>query len=475
MEIAIVLKFLVLAIGFYMAWNIGANDVSNAMGTSVGSGALTLRKAVIIAALLEFSGAFFVGSNVSETMQRGIIDTDMFITQPMILILGMCAALFGTSIWLQIASYFGWPVSTTHAIVGAILGFGGVIGGVDAIQWGETGSIAISWVVSPVCAGIVAYLIFGILQRKILYAMNPVEATKKCMPLLSFIVFATFTFSLMFNGLKNLNIDLTFSETIGIALAIGAAASAISYLFVRRIPLPEIEARPPSRYLPQTVVSLEKAVKHLQRVHVVSLDETHEQVGNILSEVKALSHKMRKESSLTDRTSEYHFVEKMFVYLQIISACFVAFAHGANDVANAIGPVAAVLDVIKNGVISDVTTVPSWLLAFGGLGIVIGLATWGWRVIETIGKKITELTPTRGFCAEFGAATTILIASKLGLPVSTTHCLVGAILGVGLARGMRALNLNILRDIVLSWVITIPASAGMSILIFYALRAIFIG
>ena len=199
-------------------------------------------------------------------------------------------------------------------------------------------------------------------------------------------------------------------------------------------------------------------------------------VGKLLDEVKSLSDEMRlKTRSLSERTSEYRSVEKMFVYLQIMSACFVAFAHGANDVANAIGPVAAVLDVIKNGIVSDVTTVPSWLLAFGGLGIVVGLATWGWRVIETIGKKITELTPTRGFCAEFGAATTILIASKLGLPISTTHCLVGAVLGVGLARGMRALNLNILRDIVLSWVITIPASAAMSIMIFYAMRAIFMG
>ncbi len=475
MDIEVILKILVLVVGFYMAWNIGANDVSNAMGTSVGSGALTLRRAVIIAAILEFSGAFFVGSNVSETVQRGLIDTDMFITEPIILVLGMCAALLGTSIWLQIASYFGWPVSTTHAIVGAILGFGGVIGGMEAIQWGETGSIALSWIISPVVSAIISYLIFSILQRNILYAMNPIEATKKFIPLLVFIVFATFTLSLIFNGLDNLHLEITFSEAFGMAIAIGIAASAISYLFVRRVPLPAIEAKPPSRFLPQTVVSLEKAIKHLQRVHVVSFDVTHERVGNLLSEVRALSNEMRRETSLADRTSEYHTVERMFVYLQIMTACFVAFAHGANDVANAIGPVAAVLDVIKNGIVSDVATIPPWLLAFGGLGIVVGLATWGWRVIETIGKKITELTPTRGFCAEFGAATTILIASKLGLPISTTHCLVGAVLGVGLARGMRALNLDILRDIVLSWVITIPASAIMSILLFYGLRAIFIG
>ncbi len=474
METEVILKFLVLIVGFYMAWNIGANDVSNAMGTSVGSGALTLKRAVFVAAILEFSGAFFVGANVSETVQRGLIDTNMFLTEPIILILGMCAALLGTSVWLQIASYFGWPVSTTHAIVGAILGFGALVGGIDAIQWGEVGSIALSWIISPVISAIISYLIFSILQRNILFAMNPTEATKKFLPLLVFIVFTTFTLSLIFNGLQNLNMNVTFAGALGISIAIGIAASGISFLFVRRIPLPAVDNRPPSRYLPQTVISLEKAIKHLQRVQVASYDETHDKVGHVLDEVRALSNKVRQETSFSERASEYRSVERMFVYLQILSACFVAFAHGANDVANAIGPVAAVLDVIKNGMISDVAIVPPWLLAFGGVGIVVGLATWGWRVIETIGKKITELTPTRGFCAEFGAATTILIASKLGFPISTTHCLVGAVLGVGLARGMRALNLNMLRDIVLSWIITIPASAIMSILFFYALRSIFV-
>jgi phosphate/sulfate permease len=424
--------------------------------------------------VLEFSGAYFVGANVSETMQRGLIDTDMFLTEPMILILGMCAALFGTSIWLQIASYFGWPVSTTHAIVGAILGFGGMVGGFDAIQWGEVLTIASSWIISPMIAAIISYLIFNILQRNILYAMNPIEATKKFLPLLVFIVFATFTLSLVFNGLENLNLNLDFPDAFSLAIAVGLLASGVAFLLMKRVALPQLEITPPSRVLPQTVVSLDKAIKHLQRVHLATADETHDNMGKILEEVKSLSSRLKKETSFSERASEYRSVEKMFVYLQILSACFVAFAHGANDVANAIGPVAAVLDTIKRGIVSDVAPIPSWLLAFGGLGIVIGLATWGWRVIETIGKKITELTPTRGFCAEFGAATTILIASKLGLPISTTHCLVGAVLGVGLARGMRALNLNMLSEIVLSWVITIPASAIMSILTFYTLKAIFL-
>lgn len=474
MEVETILKTLTLLIGFYMAWNIGANDVSNAMGTSVGSGALTLRRAVILAAILEFSGAYFVGSNVSETMQHGLIDTTLFVTQPLILILGMCGALLGTGMWLQIASYFGWPVSTTHAIVGAIIGFGWAIGGMEAVKWSEFSAIVASWVISPLLAGAVSFFIFNILQKKILFALDPFEATKKTLPFLVFIVLFTFTLSLIFNGLKNLHLTITFPEALGLALIAGLLGAVVAYLLVkRRIPLNELNAPSPSRHPPQTVISLEKAMKHLQRVHVASFDETHSKVGKLLNEVQELSQSLKKETSFVERTSEYRSVEKMFVFLQILSACFVAFAHGSNDVANAIGPVSAVLDIIDLGVVSTTSPVPTWLLAFGGIGIVVGLATWGWRVIETVGRKITELTPTRGFSAEFGAATTILIASKLGLPISTTHCLVGAVLGVGLARGMRAINLNMIRDIILSWVITIPASAMMSIIAFYILKLLF--
>jgi inorganic phosphate transporter, PiT family len=473
MEVETILRALVLIVGFYMAWNIGANDVSNAMGTSIGSGALNLRKAVIIAAILEFCGAFFVGANVSETIQQGLVNPETFVTQPLVLILGMCSALLATGVWLQIASYCGWPVSTTHAIVGAILGFGGVIGGVNALQWDEVLSIAISWILSPLISGLIAFVIFNFLQRKILFAMNPIESTKKLIPYLTFIVFGTFTLSLIFNGLQNLNLSISFFEAVGLALIVGLFAAGIARLITRRLPSAEAYSTR-SKHTPQTVISLEKAIKHLQRVRVSSYDETHDKVASILNDVKRLSHELRKETSFSERTSEYQVVEKMFIFLQILSAAFVAFAHGANDVANAIGPVAAVLDTIKHGAIFETSPIPTWLLAFGGFGIVLGLATWGWRVIETIGKKITELTPTRGFCAEFGAATTILIASKLGLPISTTHCLVGAVLGVGFARGIQAINLTMVRDIVLSWIVTIPASAAMSILVFYLLKAIFI-
>lgn len=474
MEIHSILTFLILAIGFYMAWNIGANDVSNAMGTSVGSGALTLRRAVLIAAVLEFCGAYFVGANVSETMEHGLVNPASFAAEPMIIILGMSGALLGTSFWLQIASYFAWPVSTTHAIVGAILGFGIVAGGFEAILWGEVSEIAVSWVVSPLISAIISYFVFSFVQKKILYAMDPIEATKRVIPFIFFIVFTTFTLSVIFNGLQNLDLQVTWIQAVFIALIIGGAAAALAYIFIHRMSMPEGYLQPERLHSPQSVISLDKAIKHLQRVRVSSSNETHERVEAILKDVKALSLQLREETHFDQRSSEYNFVEKIFVYLQIISACYVAFAHGANDVANAIGPVAAVLDALQHGSVSSSTPIPAWLLALGGLGIVIGLATWGWRVIETIGKKITELTPTRGFCAEFGAASTILIASKLGLPISTTHCLVGAVLGVGLARGLSALNLGMLKEIVLSWLVTIPASAGMSIACFYMLKRIFL-
>lgn len=474
MDVETILKTVTLLIGFYMAWNIGANDVSNAMGTSVGSGALTLRRAVVLAAILEFSGAYFVGANVSETMQHGLIDTSMFAAEPLILVLGMCGALFGTGVWLQIASYFGWPVSTTHAIVGAIIGFGWAIGGAEAVKWSEISAIVASWIISPLISGAISFFIFSILQKKILFALNPSEATKKMLPLLVFIVLATFTLSLIFNGLKNLHLVITFPKALFIAMLVGSLGALCAHLLIRRrLPFTETTSIASSRHLPHTVISLEKAMKHLQRVHVASFDTTHDKVGKLLTEVQELSQTLKKETSFVERTSEYRSVEKMFVFLQILSACFVAFAHGSNDVANAIGPVSAVLDIIDQGKLADTSPVPGWLLAFGGVGIVIGLATWGWRVIETVGRKITELTPTRGFSAEFGAATTILIASKIGFPISTTHCLVGAVLGVGLARGMRAINLNMIRDIILSWVITIPASAIMSIIAFYCLKSLF--
>lgn len=471
MSIDFILTVLVLLAGFYMAWNIGANDVSNAMGTSVGSGALTLFKAVIIAGILEFCGAFFLGGNVSKTMQSGIVNPDVFAHNPKILLYGMLSALTATALWLQVASYFGWPVSTTHAIVGALLGFGAMAGGIHAVQWSEVGRIAMSWVISPALSGLFAFLIFSTLQRKILFAMNPINATRRFIPVMVFVVLFVFTLSILFNGLGSFQVKFSLAETLLIGSVMGLIGALIAFLVLKKVYLPKPQMV--SANTSQQVFSLNKAVRHLKRVQLTSKGDRREQVGRLLKDVEDYAEEVREHSNLYTSSSDYKIVEKMFASLQIMSAAYVAFAHGANDVANAIGPVAAALEIIKEGGLALNSRVPAWLLAMGGVGIVVGLATWGWRVMETIGRKITELTPTRGFSAEFGAAITILVASKFGLPISTTHCIVGAVLGVGLARGLSALNLRTLRDIVLSWVITIPSSAIVCILLFYVIRAIF--
>lgn len=471
MDVNTILQFITLLFGLYMAWNIGANDVANAMGTSVGSRALTLKKAVIIAAIFEFSGAYFVGSQVSETIQKGIVSPDVFTAEPMIFVLGMIGALLATGAWLQLASYFGLPVSTTHAIVGAILGFGTVIGGVHAIHWGEVLAIASSWVLSPVLSGIISYFIFSILQRKILFTLSPALAAKKLAPILIFFCFSFFTLSILFDGLANLHLDLSFPVAAFASAVVGLIAALISKLLLKNLPTEPVKVE--GSYRPQELISLEKAMKHLRRVDLSDHEESEKEIRSLREKVQSLRDHVKEKTHYVEASSQYRSVEKIFVYLQIISASLVAFAHGANDVANAIGPVAAVMTVLKTKTLVMQAYIPNWLLLLGGAGIVFGLATWGWRVIETIGKKITELTPTRGFSAEFGAATTILLASKIGLPISTTHALVGSVLGVGLARGLQALNLKTLRDVAVSWIVTIPICAIISIVFFYILRSIF--
>ena len=441
MDYSSILMGLALIFGFYMAWNIGANDVANAMGTSVGSGALTLKRAVIVAGVLEFAGAFLVGSHVTETVRKGIVNPEIFMVDPTVYVLGMLAALLAAGVWLQIASYFGWPVSTTHSIVGAIIGFGLLVGGVQAVNWGKVISIAASWVVSPLISGTISFFIFMLLRKKIFNAAVPVAAAKKLTPVLVFFVFAILTLVMVFKGLKNLHLHLSLFHALLVATAIGIVGALLSAFWVSRIKLNQDS---------------------------IKLQDNKDSAG-----IKPAGGSHTRKN-VDRREYEHQGVEKIFIYLQILSACFVAFAHGANDVANAIGPLGAVVSVIRTGVVGMKATVPIWILALGGIGIVIGLATWGWRVIETVGKKITELTPSRGFSAEFGAAVTIVVASRLGLPISTTHTLVGAVMGVGLARGIAALNLNAIREIVLSWVITIPAGATFAIGIYYFLSLFFL-
>ncbi len=470
-----IILILALAFGFYMAWSIGANDVANAMGTSVGSGAITLKQAIIIASVLEFSGAFFVGTNVTETVRKGIIDPSIFVHNPILFMLGMLSALLAAAAWLQLASYFGWPVSTTHSIVGAIVGFGLITGGVHAVKWPKLFSITMSWVVSPILSAIIAFIVFNIIRYKVYFSSQPLKSTKKIAPYLIFCVFFVLTLAMVFKGLKNLHLNLTFPKACLVAVIVGIIAAIIGNFLIGRVKgveeIEEIEEyeEKSARFL----FNIYRATKRIENaIRLAPSFSMKKELTGILEKLKPIIGDIESREIMTTKT-EYIMVEKIFGYLQILSASFVAFAHGANDVANSVGPLAGIITVLKSGTVINKTPVPMWVLALGGFGIVIGLATWGWRVIETIGKKITELTPSRGFSAEFSAAITIVFASKLGLPISTTHTLVGAVLGVGMARGFSALNIKVVRDIIISWAITIPTGAFLTIIIFEILKYLF--
>jgi len=468
-----VLLIIALSAGFYMAWSIGANDVANAMGTSVGSGALTIKGAVILAAVLEFAGAFFVGTHVSETIRKGIISPDLFLGNEMDLVFGMIGALLAAAVWLQIASYYGWPVSTTHSIVGAVLGFGVMYGGMQAADWPKVGSIAASWVISPLLCGTISYGIFTIIRRLIFFSNEPVKKAKKITPYLVFILFFVLTLDMVFKGLKIVNLDLNFIDSMAMGCIVGLIASVISYFLVKRIkdvePNPDYDFKQPA----EVGKRLGKALKQLRKATALTEGQMTSEITNLVGDLETLENDLSRKVSINRDSSDYKTVERIFVYLQILSAGFVAFAHGANDVANAVGPLAAVISVLQTGAFAAKSAVPLWVLGLGGVGIVIGLSTWGWRVMVTIGKKITELTPSRGFAAEFAAAITIVLASKLGIPVSTTHTLVGGVLGVGFARGIKALNLKVITNIVISWIITIPVGALGAIVFYYILKTIF--
>lgn len=413
--------FLALAciFGLFMAWGIGANDVANAMGTSVGSRALTLKQAILIAAVFEFAGAYLAGGEVTSTIRKGIIDPEVLTDSPELLVYGMLSALLAAATWLLIASIRGWPVSTTHSIVGAIVGFAAVGISVDAVEWGKVGKIAASWVVSPLLAGTMSFALFISVKKLIFDHENTFECARKYVPIYMWMVGFMISMVTLVKGLKHIGIDFDlgmgskFANAMVVSAFVGLVVAAIGAFLLRKV----------------------------------------KTTGDINS---------------TDN------IERVFGVLMIFTACGMAFAHGSNDVANAVGPVAAVVSTVQSGgLIGAKAIMPWWVLAIGGVGIVVGLATYGWRVIQTIGKKITELTPSRGFAAELAAASTVVLASATGLPISTTHTLVGAVLGVGLARGVEALHLPTIAAIITSWVVTLPAGAGLAVIFFYILSAIF--
>ncbi|MET0012389.1 MAG: inorganic phosphate transporter [Sedimenticola sp.] len=410
--------FIVMAVifGLYMSWGIGANDVANAMGTPVGSGAITVKQAIIIAAIFEFAGAFIAGGSVTKTIRKGIIDPSSIAGSPELLVYGMLAALLAAAIWLMVASTRGWPVSTTHSIIGAIVGFAMVGIGMDAVNWGKIGSIVASWIVSPVIGGVIALLLMISIRKLILNTDNPFDKAKVWAPVYVFLVGWIVSLVTLFKGLKHLKLEFTPLESVLVATVFGIIVALIGKMMISK----------------------------------VKIDEN------------------------ADKDYHYASVEKVFTPLMIFTACAMAFAHGSNDVANGIGPMAAVLSVVESGGdIGQKAGLPIWVLAVGGAGIVVGLATMGYKVMQTIGTKITELTPTRGYCATLAAATTVVLASKTGLPVSTTQIAVGAVMGVGLARGVGAIDLRVIGNIVVSWVVTLPAGGILAAAFFFLFVGIF--
>ena len=404
--------------GFFMAWGVGANDVANAMGTSVGARAITIKQAIIIAMVFEFTGAWLAGGEVTSTIRSSIIDIESagFDDRPELLIFGMLSSLLAAGIWLVVASKYGWPVSTTHSIIGAIIGFAVVGISADSVMWGQVLEIVASWIISPVFSGTIAFILFLSVEKLVLSREDPLKYAKKFVPYYMFLVGFVIAMVTLVKGLSHVGLEVTFSQSAFLALAFALLTAIIGIFLLRRLRLPDSD----------------------------------------------------------QPTAQMQSVERVFGVLMIFTACSMAFAHGSNDVANAIGPLAAINSVIaNNGAFEAESALPVWILLLGGFGIVTGLAMWGHRVIRTIGKNITELTPSRGFAAEIAAATTVVIASGTGIPVSTTHTLVGAVLGVGLARGMSALNFGVVGRIFLSWIVTLPAGAILSIVFFFIFKGIF--
>ena len=404
--------------GFFMAWGVGANDVANAMGTSVGARAITIKQAIIIAMVFEFTGAWLAGGEVTSTIRSSIIDIESagFDDRPELLIFGMLSSLLAAGIWLVVASKHGWPVSTTHSIIGAIIGFAVVGISADSVMWGQVLEIVASWIVSPVFSGTIAFILFLSVEKLVLSREDPLKYAKKFVPYYMFLVGFVIAMVTLVKGLSHVGLEVTFSQSAFLALAFALLTVTIGIFLLRRLRLPDSD----------------------------------------------------------QPTAQMQSVERVFGVLMIFTACSMAFAHGSNDVANAIGPLAAINSVIaNNGAFEAESALPVWILLLGGFGIVTGLAMWGHRVIRTIGKNITELTPSRGFAAEIAAATTVVIASGTGIPVSTTHTLVGAVLGVGFARGMSALNFGVVGRIFLSWIVTLPAGAILSIVFFFIFKGIF--
>jgi PiT family inorganic phosphate transporter len=393
--------------GFYMAWNIGANDVANSMASAVGAKAITIRQAVLIAGILNLLGATFIGSHVTDTIRKGIVSTEI-LTDPDLTMLGALSALLAAALWVSFATWKSLPVSTTHSIVGAMIGFGLIAGGFSVINWGVLGAVVLSWIISPIFSLLIGFVTFKVIVRLILSRGDSFEAARRLAPY--FIGGAVFVVVLSF----------LFKTPLGKQLAVGTPSALLIAVFLAAV------------------------------------------CGRLGTKAILMTMDYARQGA-----------EDIFRKIQIGTSCYVALAQGANDVANAIGPLAVIYFLVKTGGLGARVPVPTFLLVFGGIGIACGIAMAGSRVMETMGTKITTLTNTRGFSVDFAAATTVLIASKMGLPVSTTHAAVGGVMGVGLARGLEAVNFRIIFKIMVYWVLTVPVAAATSMALFVLLRWIF--
>ncbi|WBA08341.1 inorganic phosphate transporter [Salinivibrio kushneri] len=408
-----ILIMVAAAFGFLMAIGIGANDVANAMGTSVGSKALTVKQAIIVAMIFEFAGAYLAGGEVTDTIRKGVIDTSFYADQPLELVFGMMSALLAAGSWLLLASFMGWPVSTTHSIIGAIIGFACLSVGADAVDWQTVQGIVGSWIITPFISGLFAYFIFLSAQRLIFDTDRPVLNAKRFVPLYMFLTAFIIAMVTIKKGLKHVGLHLTTLESVSASIVLSALVMFFGVFYI--------------------------------------------------------SKKYRG-----DENQGFQGVERIFSLLMVVTACAMAFAHGSNDVANAIGPLSAIVATVQNlGAVAEKAQIAWWILPMGGAGIVLGLATMGHRVMATVGSGITELTPSRGFAAQLATASTVVLASGTGLPISTTQTLVGGVLGVGFARGIAALNLGVVRNIVASWLITLPAGALLAVIFYQVMTSLF--
>ena len=404
-------------LAFYVAWNLGANDVANAMGTSVGSKPVTLRQALIIAGILEFTGAVLFGRSVSETLATGVVNPELFLDAPQVLLTGMVSVLVACGLWLQIATSFGLPVSSSHAVVGAIAGFSWVAAGIKAVDWSSIGFISLGWVITPVISGVIAALFYSIVKRWILDQFNPLFQLREWIPWLSVILLSVFGVIVLPTISQPIQTFLT--NQLGVSI--------------------------PAHDIPLAIGAI--AAVSLTRVS------------------------WRQLSNIQENKTFQNPVEQQLGKFQLLSACFVAFAHGSNDVGNAIAPLATIAYINRTGSVPlNGLNIPLWILVLGGAGIVTGLAIWGKKVIATIGEGIISLQPSSGFCAELATATTILVASRFGLPVSTSHALVGAVVGIGLIKSGESVRFETVRSIGLAWFITIPVTATLGAIIFLAIH-----